>query len=63
MSIGQEKPISIAVKQIKDRMRYTNLKQRLISFSSEIKYPLFSSQNQSIRKVPENKNDDYYSDN
>lgn len=32
--IGQEKPISIAVKQIKDRMRYTNLKERLISFSS-----------------------------
>ena len=54
--IGQEKPISIAVKQVKDRLRYTKLKERLTSFSSVTKYPLFSSGNQFTGKVAENKN-------
>ena len=31
--IDQEKPISIAVKQVKDQLRYTKLKERLISLS------------------------------
>jgi exodeoxyribonuclease V alpha subunit len=53
--IGQEKPISIAVKQVKDRLRYTKLKERLVSFSTVRKYPLFSSENQVTGRVAENK--------
>jgi len=33
--IGQEKPITIAVKQVKDRLRYTKLKERLVAFSEQ----------------------------
>ncbi len=54
--IGQEKPISIAVKQVKERLRYTKLKERLVSFSESAKYPLFSPNNQSSRKVADQKN-------
>ena len=31
--IGQEKPISIAVKQVKDQLRYTKLTERLVILS------------------------------
>jgi ATP-dependent exoDNAse (exonuclease V) beta subunit len=60
--IGQEKPIAIAVKQVKDRLRYTKLKERLVTFSELGKYPLFSSNNQFSGKVAENKSswDDKY---
>ncbi|MBL1211699.1 ATP-dependent RecD-like DNA helicase, partial [Geminocystis sp. GBBB08] len=53
--IGQEKPIAIAVKQVKDRLRYTKLKERLVTFSSIGKYPLFSGNKQFDYKVAENK--------
>ena len=54
--IGQEKPITIAVKQVKDRLRYTKLKERLISFSESVKYPLLSSGSQLTSKVAESRN-------
>ncbi|MGI0483411.1 ATP-dependent DNA helicase, partial [Geminocystis sp. CENA526] len=60
--IGQEKPIAIAVKQVKDLLRYTKLKERLVTFSSMGKYPLFSGNKQLNYKVAENKSswDDKY---
>jgi exodeoxyribonuclease V alpha subunit len=53
--IGQEKPITIAVKQVKDRLRYTKLKQRLVTFSEKEKYSSFSPTNNISQKVAENK--------
>ncbi len=53
--IGQEKPISVAVKQVKDRLRYTKLKERLVSFVKQEKYSPFSSVNKIGQKVAENK--------
>ena len=38
--IGQEKPIGIAVRQVKHRLRYTKLKDRLVRFCEPEKYSL-----------------------
>ena len=61
--IGQEKPISIAVKQVKDQLRYTKLKDRLVNFSSVLKYPLFSSGNQLTGRVAEGKSQQNWENN
>lgn len=44
--IGQEKPIAIAVKEVKDRLRYTKLKERLVAFSEDNQFSYNYIENQ-----------------